>query len=138
MKTHWIKTLDKCTVLAWLLIIACAGNIVQLCYWSYQNERVFTPGTYSEYAPAPSKSEHGRYISIESGGRFWYFKNGSMEVLQRGYCVINDSTCVLFDDDGDYYGYAYLYRGKYLKAILDDGSKLTMKKTLNAALLPEG
>lgn len=126
-------------ILAWLLAIACIGNLVQICYISYQKGKTFTPGTYSEPDPDPSKSIYGRCISIDKlDNRFWYFRNGSMEVLQTGHCEINDTTCVFYTDDGSYYGYAYLYGGAKIRAILGDGSKLILKKTLDAALLPQG
>lgn len=101
--------------------------------------KTFTSGTYSEDAPAPGNSIYGRSISIDKlDHRFWYFLNGSMEVLQTGYCEINDTTCVFHTDDGSYYGYAYLYGGADIRVILEDGSKLTMRKTLDATLLPQG
>ena len=126
-------------ILVLLLVIACVGNLVQICYISYQKGKTFTSGTYSEDAPAPGNSIYGRSISIDKlDHRFWYFLNGSMEVLQTGYCEINDTTCVFHTDDGSYYGYAYLYDGADIRVILEDGSKMMMKKTLDAALLPQG
>ena len=128
-----------CVILAWLLAIACIGNLVQICYISYQKGKTFTPGTYSECNPGPINSGYGRYISISKpDNRLWYFYNGSMEVIQTGHCEINDTTCVFYTDDGSYYGYAYLYGGAKIRAILGDGSKLILKKTLDAALLPQG
>lgn len=135
-----MKKSKTCVILAWLLVIACAGNLVQICYISYQKGKTFTPGTYSEPDPDPSKSIYGRCISIDKlDNRFWYFRNGSMEVLQTGHCEINDTTCVFYTDDGSYYGYAYLlYGSANIRAILEDGSEMTLKKTLDAALLPQG
>lgn len=118
-----------CVILAWLLVIACIGNLVQICYISYQKGKTFTPGTCSECNPGPINSGYGRYISISKpDNRFWYFYNGSMEVIQTGHCEINDTTCVFYTDDGSYYGYAYLYGGAKIRAILGDGSKLILKK----------